>query len=81
MFKYRDGGDYDKNFKMYLAVYEDTKPLKSKPFYNNNGFRIEDTDTDDEVLDMVIEEFMLKDRERAEVTRENQGLDFGYYDY
>jgi len=81
VFKYRDGGDYDKNFKMYLAVYEDTKPLKSKPFYNNSGFRIEDTDTDDEVLDMVIEEFMLKDRERAEVTRENQGLDFGYYDY
>ena len=81
VFKYRDGGDYDKNFKMYLAVYEDTKPLKSKPFYNNSGFRIEDTDTDDEVIDMVIEEFMLKDRERAEVTRENQGLDFGYYDY
>ena len=49
--------------------------------YYDLDFLPDDTDTDDEVLDMVIEEFILKDRERAEVTRENQGLDFGYYDY
>lgn len=81
VFKYRDDSDYDKNFKMYLSVYEDSKPLKAKPFYYNNGFRIEDTDTDKEVLEMVLEEFMLKDRQRAEVTRANQIPDYGYYDY
>lgn len=80
-YKYRDGSDYDKIFKMYLAVYEATPNLQSKPFYKNNGFRIEDMDTDAEVLEMVIEEFILRDRQRAEVYRANQGNNYGYYDY
>ncbi|MDP5231758.1 MAG: TraB/GumN family protein [Cellulophaga sp.] len=81
-FKYRKINDYDKNFKMYLAVYENNTKLQSKPFYKNNGYRIEDTDTDKEILDVVIEEFILKDRKRAEVFRENQDNGFGgYYDY
>tara|TARA_R110000868_G_scaffold82956_7_gene234089 strand:+ start:77348 stop:80863 length:3516 start_codon:yes stop_codon:yes gene_type:complete len=80
-FKHRNGSDYDKNFKMYLSVYQSTPHLQSKPFYKNSGFRIEDTDTDDEVVKMVIEEFMLRDRPRAEVYRTNQGNNLGYYDY
>jgi hypothetical protein len=66
---------------MYLSVYESTPNLQVKPFYKNSGFRIEDTDTDNEVLEMVIEEFMLRDRQRAEVYRVNQGNNYGFYDY
>jgi hypothetical protein len=81
-FKYLKRDDYDDNFKMYLAVYESSSKLQSKPYYKNNGYRIEDTDTDQEILDVVIEEFMLRDRERAEVYRENQDQGIGgYYDY
>ncbi len=81
-FKYRKSDDYDKNFKMYLAVYESSSKLQSKPYYKNGGYLIEDTDTDQEILDVVIEEFMLRDRQRAEVYRENQDQRFGaYYDY
>ena len=80
-FKYRDGSDYDKNFKMYLSVYELSSRLQSIPFYKNDGIRIEDTDTDDDVFDMVIEEFILRDRKRAEVYNPNQGSNYGYYDY
>ena len=40
-----------------------------------------DTDTDDDVFDMVIEEFILRDRKRAEVYNPNQGSNYGYYDY
>ncbi|MBU2997615.1 TraB/GumN family protein [Cellulophaga baltica] len=80
-FKYLNGSDYDKNFKMFIAIYKDDSKLKSKPFYKNNGRRIEDTETDDETLDLVIEEFILKDRERAEVYTTNQINNFGYYDY
>ncbi|WP_165749812.1 TraB/GumN family protein [Cellulophaga sp. Z1A5H] len=81
VFKHRDGEDYDKNFKMYLSVYEDTDTLKGKPFYNNSGYRIEDTDTDEEMAALVIEEFLLRERPRAEAYRPDQGNNFGYYDY
>ncbi|WP_233268665.1 TraB/GumN family protein [Cellulophaga sp. L1A9] len=81
VFKHRDGDDYDKNFKMYLAVYEATGELKTKPFYKNSGYRIEDTDTDDEMVTVVIEEFLLRERPRAEVYRPNQVNNFGYHDY
>lgn len=81
IFKHRDGSDYDKNFKMYISVYEETSKLAGKPFYKNSGYRIEDTDTDEEMVAVVIEEFLLRERPRAEVYRPNQGNNFGYYDY
>jgi uncharacterized protein YbaP (TraB family) len=81
-FKYLKSDEYNNNFKMYLAVYESSSKLQSKPYYKNNGYPIEDTDTDQEILDVVIKEFMLRDRQRAEVYRENQDQGFGgYYDY
>lgn len=80
-FKYRDSDDYDKNFKIYLAVYPVDGDLKEKPFYKNNGIRIEDTETDEEALNFVIEEFILKDRQRAEIYRPNQVDLYNYYDY
>ncbi len=80
-FKYSNGSDYDKNFKMYMAIYKDDSKLKSEPFYKNNGRRIEDTDTDEETLNLVIDEFILKDRKRAEVYTPNTLNNFGFYDY
>ncbi len=78
-FKLKDVQEYDNNFKMHLVVFENAKGLQTKPFYKNKGLRIEDTDTDIEVLDLVTEEFLLKDRQRAVVYRPNQYG--GYYSF
>ncbi|MEL6916738.1 MAG: TraB/GumN family protein [Bacteroidota bacterium] len=80
-FKHRDKQDYDKNFKMHLVVFKETPELQSKPFYKNNGMRIEDADTDQEVIDVVTEEFTLKDRKRAVVYKPNQYNGFGFHGY
>lgn len=66
-FKTKDIQGYDKNFKMYLVVFDNAKGLQSKPYYKNDGLRIEDTDTDKEVMDLVTEEFLLRYRKRAVV--------------
>ncbi len=80
-FKTRNNLEYDKNFTMHLVVFEKGKALDTRPFYKNEGMRIEDTDTDQEVLDYVTEEFLLKDRQRAVIYRANAYGDFGIYGY
>jgi len=80
-FKRRNNREYDKNFKMNLVVFENGKPLSTQPFYKNNGIRIEDTDTENESIGFVIEEFQLKDRNRAEVYRPNGYGMYGYHGY
>lgn len=80
-FKIKNPQEYDKNFKMHLVVFENAKGLQTKPFYKNNGLRIEDTDSDKEVLDLVTEEFMLKDRQRAVVYRPNQYGGYNSFGY
>ncbi len=80
-FKTRTNQEYDKNFSMYLVVFEKGKPLSTKPFYKSSGMRIEDTDTDKDVIGFVTEEFQLKDRNRAEVYRPNGHGLYGYYGY
>lgn len=80
-FKSKNGNDYDKNFKMHLVVYDNTKPLSTKPFYKSDDLRIEDTDTDKEVLEYVTEAFLLKDRQRAIVYRPNGYGTYGFHGY
>ncbi len=80
-FKTKDHQAYNTHFKMHLVVFENGKPLTVKPYYKNNGFRMQDTDTDDEVIDMVTEGFLLKDRKRAKVYRPNQYGAYNYYGY
>ena len=80
-FKTRNNQGYDKNFKMHLVVFESGKPLNTKVFYKNAGMRIEDTDTEKESMDYVLEEFQLKDRNRAEVYRPNGYGLYGYHGY
>jgi len=80
-FKTKNGNDYDKNFKMHLVVFDNSKPLSTKPFYNSDALRIEDTDTDKEVLEYVTEAFLLKDRKRAIVYRPNGYGTYGFHGY
>ena len=80
-FKKRNNEDYDKNFTIYLLVFENEKGLQTKPFYENDGMRIEDTDTEAAVIDFVTEEFLLKDRRRAQVYRPNSYGGFGFHGY
>ncbi len=77
-FKTRSNEDYDNNFNMKLVVFEKSKGLTTKPFYKNEGMRIEDTDTDAEAMEFVTEEFLLKDRSRAEVYRPNAYGGYGF---
>ncbi|MGB5371482.1 MAG: TraB/GumN family protein, partial [Flavobacteriaceae bacterium] len=79
-FKSRNKDDYDQNFKMSLVVFEKGKALAAKPFYKSaHSARIEDTDTDEEAMERATEEFLLKDRPRAEVYRPNVYGGFGYH--
>jgi len=76
-FKTRSQEDYDENFNMNLVVFEDAKGLTVKPFYRQQGQRIEDTDTDEEAMDYITETFILKDRQRATVYRPNSYGEYG----
>ncbi len=80
-FKTRDNQDYDKNYKMHLIVFENGKALSTLPYFQNDGLRIEDTDTDTEVLEYVTEAFLLKDRPRAQVYRPNSFGAYGFHGY
>jgi hypothetical protein len=80
-FKTKNGNNYDTNFKMHLVVYDNRKPLSTAPFYKSDDLRIEDTETDTEVLDYVTEAFLLKDRKRAIVYRPNGYGAYGFHGY
>ncbi|MCK0155877.1 TraB/GumN family protein [Cellulophaga sp. F20128] len=81
-YKYTEEKSYNPTSKMYLLVYDTTKKLGAKPFYENKGRTIEDIDSDAEMTAMVTEEFLLKDRKRAAVYRpEMYNNRFGYYGY
>lgn len=80
-FKTKNDNDYDTNFKMHLVVYDNSKNLSTKPFYKSDDLRIEDTDTDKEVLEYVTEAFLLKDRKRAIVYRPNGYGTYGFHGY
>lgn len=80
-FKTQNRADYEKGFKMQLVVFEIDKPLTTKPFYKSDELRIEDTDTDTEVLSYVTEGFLLKNRKRAIVYRPNLYGGYGYHGY
>lgn len=81
-FKKSNNEDYDKNFNMHLLVFENGMGLQIEPLYENGGMRIEDTDTDEDVIGFVTEQFLLKERQRAEVYRPNgYGGGYGHHGY
>ncbi len=80
-FKTQNKEDYDENYTMNLVVFDTAKGLTISPFYKQQDLRIEDTDTDAEVMGYITESFMLKDRQRAEVYRPNGYGPYGGYGY
>ncbi|WP_149273982.1 TraB/GumN family protein [Pareuzebyella sediminis] len=80
-YKKRNPEDYDKNFSMYLLVFENDKGINIEPYYTNEGMRIEDTDTEENVVDYVTEAFMLKDHPRAQVYRPDGYGTYGFHGY
>ncbi|MEJ1221614.1 TraB/GumN family protein [Sediminicola sp. 1XM1-17] len=80
-FKLRNNQDYDDGYQMYLVVYSNDQGLHTKPFYKSQGLRIEDTETDLELIDLVTEEFMLKDRQRAIVYRPYQFSSYNQFGF
>lgn len=80
-FKLRNNQDYDDGYKMYLVVYRNGHGLHTKPFFKSQGMRIEDTETENELIDLVTEEFLLKDRQRAIVYRPYQFSNFNQFGF
>ena len=80
-FKTNSNDEYDTNSKMHLVVFDTSKPLSTIPFYTSDELRIEDTETDKEVLEYVTEAFLLKDRQRAIVYRPNGYGGYGFHGY
>jgi uncharacterized protein YbaP (TraB family) len=80
-FKTKNSNEQYKNFKMHLVVFENNKPLSTKPFYKSDDLRIEDTETDSEVIEYTTEAFLLKDRLRAIVYRPNGYGSYGFHGY
>lgn len=70
-FRSKEETNYNTQDKIYLLVYENSKGIKLKPYYKNNGRRINDTESEKEVIEMVTEGFLLKDRKRAAVYNPN----------
>ena len=77
-FKKRSNQGYDKNYSLYMLVFENDKGLQTQSFYKNNGMRIEDTDTDEETINYAREMFLLKDHNRAIIYRPNGYGGYGY---
>ncbi|MBU2948143.1 TraB/GumN family protein [Zobellia uliginosa] len=80
-FKKRNNEDYDKNFSMYLLIFENNKKLQTKPFYESDAMRIEDTDTDEDVIEYLTEAFKLKDRKRADIYRPHGYGMYGHHGF
>ncbi|WP_276168512.1 TraB/GumN family protein [Zobellia alginiliquefaciens] len=80
-FKKRNTEDYDNNFSMYLLIFENNKELQTKTFYESDAMRIEDTDTDEEVIEYLTEGFELKDRRRADIYRPNGYGMYGHHGF
>ncbi|MEM9141804.1 MAG: TraB/GumN family protein, partial [Bacteroidota bacterium] len=80
-FKTRDNTDYNPNFTLRLVVFGNDSKLTTKPFYKNKGWRIEDTESQAEAMDYVTEEFLLKDRKRAQVYRPYEYGGYGYFGF
>lgn len=70
-YKFTQESIYDNASKLYLIVYPKDAKIGGKPFYQNNGISMEDIYTEQELLDMAIDGFILKDRKRAAIFKPN----------
>ncbi len=75
-FKLRSRQDFDKNYRMFMVVYDSCAPVTTEYFYKSDGYRMADMDTDETAMDYVVEEFQLKDRSRAMVYHPRSSLTY-----
>lgn len=80
-FKKRNNQDYDKNYSLHMFVFEKGKGIQTNLVYKNRGMRIEDTDTDDDTVRYVTEEFLLEKHKRAVIYRPNGYGGYGYHGF
>ena len=78
-FKLRSKMDYDKAYKIHIVAYEkQEKGLVTAPAFKNEGYRLPDTESLEEGLEYVTQEFLLRNRKRALVGRSNKSRDYSY---
>ncbi len=77
-FKHRNQLDFNKNFKMYLLVYEAGSSAGERALYTSKGLRMADTDTDKDIVRFVTEEFQLKDHPRAVVFEPEEKIGYRF---
>src|SRR5690606_21832178 len=66
-FLHRNAEDFHKNFKIYLLAYRKDGRLRTQPDYKSQGLRMADTDSEEDMIRFITEEFRLKDHPRAQV--------------
>ena len=78
-FKLRSKMDYDKAYRIHIVTYEQPeKGLATVPAFKNEGYRLPDTESLEEGLEYVTQEFLLRNRKRALVGRNHRARDYGY---
>lgn len=78
-FKLRSKMDYDKAFKVFIVTYPQSEQNLSATYtFKNEGYRLPDTQSDEDGMDFVTEEFRLRDRERAIATGGQGTKAYGY---
>lgn len=77
-FKHRNQLDFNKNFRMYLLVYEADSSAGERACYTSKGLRMADTDTDSEIMRFVTEEFQLRDHPRAVVFEPEEKIGYRF---
>ncbi|MDX1315272.1 MAG: TraB/GumN family protein, partial [Eudoraea sp.] len=77
-FKTRSTMDYEKGFKIQIVAYDGEQELSTKYLFKNDGYLLPDTDSDQDGMDHVTEEFLLRNRKRAVVGSDHNTHDYGY---
>lgn len=72
--------DYEKGFKIQIVAYEGLEEaLSIKYLFRNDGYLLPDTDSDQQGMDHVTEEFLLRNRKRAIAGSAGASHEYGYF--
>lgn len=79
--KARNSLSYHPNPKMYLLVYEEGSATSSDPLFHSDGWLVSDTRSDEEIMNLLEEQFFLSEHPRAvvyEPGQQNTYSNFGF---
>ena len=78
-FKMRSTMDYEKGFKIQIVAYAGGgQDLSVKYLFKNDGYLLPDMDSDQDGINHVTEEFLLRNRKRAIAGADGSTLEYGY---